>query len=216
MAHNHTTITPAALAAILDAPDAPVLIDLRDDEDAAADPRRIPGARAGTLAALEDGPPPEGPVVCTCQKGGKLSQIGAGLLRARGVAARYLTDGHLAWVAAGLPLMTARALPDRWIVAADAGWDELAAFWVLRRLVDRHASVLPVTRDWVTPALTVRDATAVPATGRDMAEMAGLDHPAVAHLSGGPARLLAGRLARVASPLEALDLVDDWLAGQTA
>ncbi|WP_298434117.1 hypothetical protein [uncultured Jannaschia sp.] len=216
MAHDHTTITPAALATILHAPDAPVLIDLRDDEDAAADPRRIPGARADTLAALEDGPLPAGPAVCTCQKGGKLSQIGAGLLRARGVAALSMTGGHLDWVAAGLPLMTARDLPARWIVAADAGWDELAALWVLRRLVDRRASVLPVTRDWLEPALAVRDAEPVPGTAAEMAALAGLDHPALAQLAGGPERILAGRLTRVVTPLDALDLVDDWLAGRSA
>jgi rhodanese-related sulfurtransferase len=212
----HHSITAAALAAILHRADAPRILDLREAEDAAADPRRLPGAGATTLATLEEGRAGEGPVVFTCQRGGKLSQIAAGLERARGTTARYLLGGHLAWVEEGLPLVGPRPVADRWVMPTDPGWNGLAALWVLRRLVDRHARVVPVERAWIAAALQVWPAEALPASPGALARLAELAHPFVAKLAGGPDRLVAGRLTRIPDPIDALDLVDDWLAGAEA
>ena len=50
-------------------------------------------------------------VVIVCQKGLKLSQGAAAILRTRGVAAGYLEGGVLGWAAAGEPLIPADKLP---------------------------------------------------------------------------------------------------------
>ena len=204
---------PDDLSAILHRADAPAILDMRDAEDAAADPRRIPGAVPVELAALEARDWPAVPTICTCQKGGKLSQLGAGILRARGVPATSMPGGHLAWVARGLPLRSAAPLAGRWVMPPDPGWDDLCALWVLRRLVDRSAPVMAVERDWLARAAESWPAEPLPGTPAAMAATADLDHPALAHLAGGPERLLAGRLARVDAPEAALDLIDDWLEG---
>ena len=206
-------ITPAALAAVLHTRTAPAIFDLRDTEDAAADPRRIPGAIPVTLAGLEAGIAVSGAVVCTCQRGGKLSQIGAGLLREHGLSARHLFGGHLAWVAGGWPLCGSPPTPARWVMPPDPDWDELAALWVLRRLVDRRARVIAVERDWLARGAEVWSANILPPTASAMAGLAGLDHPIVSRLPGGSDRMVSGRLVRKADPSEAFDLVDDWIAG---
>lgn len=205
-------MTPVDLAAGLHHAAAPTIIDMRDDADAAADPRRIPGARAVQLADIETVDWPAGTVACCCQKGGKLSQLGAAILRARGVPAVALSGGHLDWVAGDLPLLQAAPIVARWVIPSDPNWSELAALWVLVRLVDRSAPVMAVTRDWLSPAAQAWSARAVPPTAEDMAEAAALSHPALSRLAGGPEGLLSGRLCRVSSPQEALDLIDDWLA----
>ncbi len=210
---DHHFITPSALAAILHRHDAPAILDLRMADDAAADPRTLPCAQTITLAEIEAGAGPTGSVVTCCQKGGKISQLAAGMLRARGVPALSLRHGHLGWVAAGLQLRRVGRPADRWVMPLDPGWDDLAALWVLRRLVDRTAPILPVERDWLSAAADIWDARILPPTPVAMAELAVLDHPALDALGGGPTALLAGRLTRVATPEDTLDLVDDWLAG---
>lgn len=196
-----------ALAAIPPLPDAPRVLDRRDPVDAAADPRSIPNAQAATLAALERGAPPVGPVVCTCRTGAMPGPLAA-IQRDRGVAARALRGGHVAWLAAG-------RIAARRAMAPDPRRDGLPPLSILRRLVDREATALPVENDWLAAAAAAATspAEAVPATPRAMAGRAGLSHPAVEGASGGPEALPVGRLARVASPEDALDRTDDWLAG---
>lgn len=207
-------IHPHTLAARLHLPDAPAIIDMRDKDDAAADPRGIPGARRLQLAGLEGGHLPCVPTVCSCQKGGKLSQLGAAILRARGVPAVTLSGGHLAWIGQGLPTLPGKAMPDRWVMPSDASWGELTAAWVLRRLIERDVPILSVTRDWLTAAAQAWQADVMPGSATEMAARADLSHPCLVSLGGGPDFLLAGRLRRIADPdpLGAFDLIDDWLA----
>ena len=207
------TLSPEFVAGRLLSPDAPVLVDLRTPEDAGADPRRMPAAVHLSLAQVEAGEGPVGPCVCSCQKGGKLSQLAAAILRARGVTAYFLPGGHLGWVAAGLPMVALDPPAARWVMPRDPGWEEMATLWVLRRYVDRVARVLPVDRSWMAAAAEAWGAAVLPGTTRALAELAGLDVRFVPDTSGGPTRLLSGRLARVDHPEAALDLVDDWLAG---
>ncbi|CTQ50160.1 hypothetical protein [Jannaschia donghaensis] len=210
----HLFITPHALAACLHKADAPQIIDLCDAEDAAADARRIPGAIPLALADLERSDLAAGSFVCICQKGGKLSQLGAAILRDRGATASALFGGHLAWVADDLPLTSADALAARWVMPTDPDWAELAALWVLRRLIDRRVPVMPVTRDWLDKAAEVWGARVVPSNVGHLTRLANLTFPIPPHLTDGPDRMVAGRLTHVTSPVQALDLVDDWLAGQ--
>ncbi|CTQ32340.1 rhodanese-like domain-containing protein [Jannaschia rubra] len=211
---DHAFITPDRLFPRLHLPDAPVVFDVRRDDDATTDPTRLPGAQRLTLSQIESAPVPDRAVVY-CQKGGKISQLGADALRRRGGRALVLAGGHLGWVAAGLPVQALPPPSARWIVPLDPGASELAALWVLRRLVDRAAPLRAVGRDQVGAACTVWEACALPGTAKEMARLAALDHPIVDNLSL-PLfleRLLAGRRRRGVDAEASLDLIDDWLAG---
>ncbi|UWQ17259.1 hypothetical protein [Jannaschia sp. M317] len=205
-------IDPLPLSRHLHDRTAPLILDLRDTQDAVADPRLIPGARPATLTEVATMALPDGPVICSCQKGGKLSQLAAGLLQDRGRDARPLRGGHLAWVAQDLPLCAATPWPKQWVMPLDPDWGTLCAAWVLLRLVNRQATLVPVERAWISQAAAIWPAHLVPADPQALADRAGLRHPVLARLSGGPERLLRGRLSRVGRPVLALDLVDDWLA----
>jgi rhodanese-related sulfurtransferase len=145
------TITPQQLARRIGMPDAPVLVDVRTAEDAAADPRLLPAAQRrdhrniGAWAPALRGRS----VVAICQKGLKLSEGVAAWLRHEGAEAEVLEGGFLAWAAAGLPLVAARHVPPRdaagrtlWVTRARPKVDRIACPWLIRRFVDREAVFL--------------------------------------------------------------------------
>ncbi|MGB3409059.1 MAG: sulfurtransferase, partial [Jannaschia sp.] len=78
MAHLFTS--PRSLAACLHEARAPRVLDVRDADDAAADPRRIPGSEPTSLGALHTRDLRAERIVVSCQKGGKLSQLAAAIL----------------------------------------------------------------------------------------------------------------------------------------
>ena len=215
----HLFITPDALLPQLTRPDAPALLDVRTEEDARADPSRLPGAHRLTLAEVEVGAGPDGPSVVYCQKGGKISQLAAAMLRDRGIPAQTLIGGHLAWQAASLPTTTLD-LPDRWVMPMDAAPGDIAALWLLRRLISPLAPVLAVERTQVAAAAQVWDATVLPDGAGGLAQFVALSHPVLIDLDAATlaslGRVLRGRLARTGDPATALDLIDDLLAGATA
>ncbi|MCC6305264.1 MAG: chromate resistance protein [Rhodobacteraceae bacterium] len=143
------------LAKLIGTPRCPVLLDVRTAAARAADPRRIPAARA----LAEDEATPEalarlapalaGPVVAVCGEGHRRAQGAAALLRSAGVAAEYLEGGQSAWTAAGLPLIdpapiTARDSRGRsvWVTRARPKIDRIACPWLIRRFVDPGAVFL--------------------------------------------------------------------------
>lgn len=143
------------LARLLGTPKAPVILDVRRDAVRAADPRRVPGARAlpetdltpDRLAAIASGL--AGPVVVVCAEGHALSQGTAAWLRHEGVQAEYLMGGHAAWRAAGLPLIdpariTARDGQGRslWVTRSRPKVDRIACPWLIRRFIDPGAVFL--------------------------------------------------------------------------
>lgn len=144
-------IAPEALHAVLGRPDLPVLIDVTLDEDVDADPHLIPGAFRHPhreIAALSDRLR-DRRVVAICQKGRKLSQGAAALLRRQGVEAYALEGGNVAWRDAGRPRVRIEALPDRdatgrtnWVAAETLDRLGYAAAWLIRRFVDPRAAVL--------------------------------------------------------------------------
>ncbi|WP_319290417.1 rhodanese-like domain-containing protein [Sphingobium sp.] len=93
----------------------PAIIDVRTDEDFAADARLIPGAvrrpwaEVANWAADYRG---KG-VVVACREGHKLSQGAAAWLRQAGADAEALDGGIHAWIQAGHPLVPESALPPR-------------------------------------------------------------------------------------------------------
>lgn len=94
-----TEISAAQLARLVGLPSAPVIIDVRTDEDFAASPRLIPGAvRRDPYDAASWGKGlANRNVVVVCQRGLKLSQGAAAWLRHEGVRAETLEGGFAAW-----------------------------------------------------------------------------------------------------------------------
>ena len=146
-----TQITVPQLARLVGLPDAPVLVDVRTDDDYRADPRLLPASRrrdfgaVPTWAAEFSGRK----VVAICRKGQKLSQGVAAWLRHEGVAAEALEGGFEAWAAAGAPLVAAGAIPPRdgkgrtvWVTRSRPKVDRIACPWLIRRFVDPDAVFL--------------------------------------------------------------------------
>ena len=144
-----TQITAAQLSRLIGTPDAPTVIDVRIADDFAADPRviptslRHPHADIDALAASLSGQR----VVVVCQRGRKLSEGAAALLRTHGIAAESLEGGTEAWVAASLPMLPAAALPatNLWVTRHRPKIDRIACPWLIRRFIDPNARFLFVS-----------------------------------------------------------------------
>jgi rhodanese-related sulfurtransferase len=132
---------------------APVLIDVRDDEDFASDPQYIPTAIR--CSHLDVGQLAEGlknkSVVVYCQKGLKLGEGASAVLRTLGIRAEVLQGGYLAWTEAQLPVVAHSLLPPRnaagqtvWVTRHRPKIDRIACPWLIRRFVDRNAQFLYV------------------------------------------------------------------------
>jgi hypothetical protein len=79
-----------------------------------------------------------------CQRGRKLSEGVAALLRARGIQAENLQGGTIAWGAAGLPMTRVSALPKTglWVTRHRPKIDRIACPWLIKRFVDPQAQFL--------------------------------------------------------------------------
>jgi rhodanese-related sulfurtransferase len=130
---------------------APVLIDVRNDEDFGADPRLIPGShrRSHTDVAEWAGDYAGQQVVVICTKGLKLSHGSAAWLRHAGASAENLEGGAEAWAAAELPMVPVEKLPPRdasgrtvWVTRMRPKIDRIACPWLIRRFVDPSAVFL--------------------------------------------------------------------------
>lgn len=164
-----TEITVAQLSRLIGTPGAPVIIDVRTNDDYAADRRLVPGSvRRDFATVVSWAKQCTGKhVVVSCQKGLKLSQGVAAWLRHEGIAAETLEGGFLAWSAGQQPLVRTETLPMRdaggrtvWVTRARPKIDRIACPWLIRRFVDPDAVFLFVAPSEV-PAVAERFA-AVP------------------------------------------------------
>src|SRR6202171_928600 len=112
---SFTSISPDKLARLIGTANMPVLIDVRTDEDFAADQRLIPGAvRRNHQQAADWGGEFSGrSAIVVCLRGQKLAQGTAAWLRHVSVNAEALEGGFEGWKAAKLPLVPASKLPSR-------------------------------------------------------------------------------------------------------
>mgnify|MGYP001797494295 CR=1 FL=1 len=146
-------ISPSQLSRLIGLPDCPAIIDLRIDEDFDADPQVLPGAvrfphtDPAAIAAYLEGRRS----VVYCQKGRKISQGVAALLRTEGLECEVLEGGHFAWRDAGLPMVPANAIPrvkdqqhTLWVTRHRPKIDRIACPWFIRRFIDREARFLYV------------------------------------------------------------------------
>lgn len=159
-----TTMSLQKFTRLVGTPKCPRVIDVRTDEDFAADPRLVPGSVRRSIARVADWGPALGgtPAIVICQKGQKLSEGVAAWLRHLGGEADVLEGGFLAWAEAGLPLVPAERLPPRnaegrtvWVTRARPKIDRIACPWLIRRFVDPAAVFLFVAPSEV-PAVAER------------------------------------------------------------
>ncbi|MDA9401777.1 chromate resistance protein ChrB domain-containing protein [Bradyrhizobium sp. CCBAU 45389] len=148
-----TTISSDKLARLIGTANAPVLIDVRTEEDFAADRRLIPGSirRSHETVAEWGGEFAGRSAIVSCLRGAKLAQGTAAWLRQLGVQAEALDGGFEGWKAAKLPLLDTRKLPPRdaqgrtvWVTRARPKVDRIACPWLIRRFVDPSAVFLYV------------------------------------------------------------------------
>lgn len=144
---------------IIGTPRAPLLLDVRSEEDFAADPRLLPGATRIDDQALADLVPQLGgqPSIAICQAGHRRSQGTAAWLRAERCPSEYLEGGFEAWRSAGLPLIDPTKLPAQdtqgrtvWVTRSRPKIDRIACPWLIRRFLDPRAMIL-----FVAPAEVV-------------------------------------------------------------
>jgi len=147
-------ISPEKLIRLVGTPKAPVILDVRDDDDFAADPRLLPAsarrdhATVGAWGLALKGQS----VVVLCTTGARLSEGVAAWLRLADAGAEVLEGGFEAWRALNLPLVPSAVLPGGnacggtlWVTRSRPKIDRIACPWLIRRFVDPQASFLYVT-----------------------------------------------------------------------
>jgi len=148
---SHASISTDKLARLIGLPHAPLVVDVRTEEDYDADRRLVPGAVRREARRVDDwgGALTGRSVVVVCARGEKLAQGTAALLRAAGVAAEVLEGGFAAWAGERLPVVATADLPPRdasgrtrWVTRHRPKVDRIACPWLIRRFVDPQAVFL--------------------------------------------------------------------------
>ncbi len=145
------SISVEKLARLIGTPRAPVVVDVRTEEDFRTDPRLVPGSARRDHRTVADWAADLAgrSAVVTCEHGRKLSEGTAAWLRHAGVAAEVLEGGFRAWAAAAQPAVPVAALPGRdgqvrtlWVTRARPKIDRIACPWLIRRFIDPAAVFL--------------------------------------------------------------------------
>ena len=148
---SYTAISPDKLSRLIGTAHIPALIDVRIDEDFDADPRLIPGSVRRAHSDTQDWATSftGRKTVVICQKGQKLSEGTAAILRCGGIDAEVLEGGFAGWKAAKLPTVTGSKMPRRdgrgrtvWVTRSRPKIDRIACPWLIRRFVDPAAVFL--------------------------------------------------------------------------
>ncbi|MEE9319552.1 MAG: sulfurtransferase/chromate resistance protein [Granulosicoccus sp.] len=169
------SITVSQLSRLIGTPDAPVILDVRIDEDVDEDPRLVPAARrvayqdmAHQVTSLKNCR-----VVVICHRGKKLSEGAVAVLRERGVSAEKLVGGHVAWREAGEMLVPIKCVPSCdssgrtvWVTRHRPKIDRIACPWLIRRFIDPDAQFL-----FVSPAEVMAVAEHFSATPFDIEDV---------------------------------------------
>ena len=135
-------------------PDTPVLVDVRSDKDAAADPRLLPGASRKPAEKVPEGGP---------ELSGRSEDLLRGRARSKRRRRRLAPSAQsfrwnpcrriAGWRAAGLPLVPENRIPARdddgatlWVTRARPKIDRIACPWLIRRFVDPARSSFSCAR----------------------------------------------------------------------
>lgn len=144
-------ISVQKLSKLIGTPECPIIIDVRIDEDFDDDPRFVPTAFRhpfDDIASIAD-KLGNRPVIIYCQKGLKISQGAAAVLRNMKVDAQVLEGGQFAWRDAKLPMISTQNIPIAelgnptvWVTRHRPKIDRIACPWLIRRFVDPNAQFL--------------------------------------------------------------------------
>jgi rhodanese-related sulfurtransferase len=144
-------ITVTQLVRLVGTPDAPVLVDVRIDNDHASDARMLPASvrRDHRTVSSWAGEYAGRSVVVVCQRGQKLAQGTAAWLRHAGVRAEFLERGFEAWAEGKGLLVRPDHMPERdnqgrtvWVTRTRPKIDRIACPWLIRRFIDPSAVFL--------------------------------------------------------------------------
>jgi rhodanese-related sulfurtransferase len=133
---------------------APLLIDVRTEEDFLADPLLIPGSfRKSHQDVSIWGRALSGKsAIIICHHGAKLSEGTAAWLRQLGCDAENLEGGFVEWQKGGLPLVPHSKIPTPnkegqtvWVTRARPKIDRIACPWLIKRFIDPRAVFLFVS-----------------------------------------------------------------------
>jgi len=154
--------------------ECPIIIDFCIDEDFSEDPRLIPSAirhphtEISNLVPVLEGKK----VIAVCQKGLKISQGAATVLRTCGIDCKYLEGGVHGWRDTGLPLIPYAKVPERnpqnhtlWVTRLRPKIDRIACPWLIRRFIDPNAKFLFVSSSQVNNVAEKFNATAFDVEG---------------------------------------------------
>jgi rhodanese-related sulfurtransferase len=169
-----TSIPVEMLYSQLGLPDGPSVLDVRQEEDFAAQPRMIPGALrvpCERLQTARSALPRRRRIVVYCAKGKEVARNAADELIGAGYPVSYLEGGLAAWLHAAHA--TIRVRPEfkvpggsRWVTRERPKIDRLACPWLVRRFIDPQASF------YYTPPHRVRaQAEALEAEPYDIADV---------------------------------------------
>jgi rhodanese-related sulfurtransferase len=144
-------ITVTQLVRLVGTPDAPMLVDVRIDNDHASDARMLPASvrRDHRTVSSWAGEYAGRSVVVVCQRGQKLAQGTAAWLRHAGVRAEFLERGFEAWAEGKGLLVRPDHVPERdnqgrtvWVTRTRPKIDRIACPWLIRRFIDPSAVFL--------------------------------------------------------------------------
>lgn len=162
-------ISVSQLNRLIGTPAAPVVLDVRTDEDFDDDPRLIPSARRHPFHLVESiaHELTDARVAVYCQKGLKISEGAAAILRCCGISAEVVSGGQFAWRDARLPLVPVSIFPELhgrdhtlWVTRLRPKIDRIACPWLIRRFVDPSAQFLFVSSSQVKNVADRFNATA--------------------------------------------------------
>jgi rhodanese-related sulfurtransferase len=144
-------IKPEKLLKLVGTANCPIIIDVRTDEDFAADPQFVPTSykRSHKLVAEWGNDLRGKSVVVVCHHGAKLSEGTAAWLRQLGADAISLEGGFMAWQDAKYPLVPSAKIPPcdsqgrtLWVTRSRPKIDRIACPWLIRRFIDPAAIFL--------------------------------------------------------------------------
>ena len=146
-------ISTQKLSKLIGIPTAPLIIDVRTDEDFNADPRLLPASHRRDYRITHEWQTAlaKRPIVITCHHGAKLSHGTAALLRGFGHDAVSLEGGFEAWKGDGQMLLPAIHVSKSglWVTRHRPKIDRIACPWLIRRFVNEKARFMFVQPDQV-------------------------------------------------------------------
>jgi rhodanese-related sulfurtransferase len=146
-----TEITISQLSRLIGLPHGPAIVDVRVDEEFAADPRLIPRSQRRDFRAVASWGQDykDQSVIVVCQDGLQLSQGVSAWMRAQGIDAQTIEGGFQAWRKERQLLVRVEKLPRRdeadrtiWVTRARPKVVRIACPWLIRRFIDPHAVFL--------------------------------------------------------------------------